>query len=49
MGVGFNQYYTKKVRTPARGENIAIRLSAELDDKLSVQSLGFVYKLGKVR
>lgn len=49
LGVGSTRYYTRKYRTSARGKNLAIRIAAGMHDKMSIQAIGFLFKLGKVR
>jgi hypothetical protein len=49
FGEGVFKYHTRKFRTSARGKNIAVRIFTDVYDSLSIQSIGYVFKLGKVR
>jgi len=49
FGEGVYNYHTKKMRLSAKGKNIALRLQASADDRLTIQSIGYVYKLGKIK
>ena len=46
---GESDYETRKIIVPAKGKNFTIKLYGESDDHLSIESFGFVCKLGKVR
>lgn len=46
---GNGDYETKKLIIPAKGKNFKIKLYGESGDRLSIDSFGFVFKLGKVR
>jgi hypothetical protein len=42
-------YETRKLITPAKGKNFTIKIMGESSDSLSIESLGFTFKLGKVK
>lgn len=44
-----NLYETRKLITPAKGKNFTIKIMGESSDSLSIESLGFTFKLGKVK
>lgn len=47
--IGNGAYETKKLIIPAKGKNFKIKLYGESGDHLSIDSFGFIFKLGKVR
>lgn len=47
--LGESTYETRKLIVPARGKNFTIKIYGESSDYLSIESLGFTFKLGKVR
>ena len=47
--LGESSYQTKKIIIPAKGKNFYIHLKGESSQYLSVESIGFVFKLGKVK
>lgn len=47
--LGESTYETKKLVIPCKGKNFTIKIYGESDDYLSIESLGFAYKLGKVK
>jgi hypothetical protein len=49
FGDGLKKQHTKKFRTSARGKNISIRIIAKPSDMLSLNAIGMIFKLGKVR
>lgn len=49
FGEGTYNYHTKKMRLAARGKNIALRLVTKSSDRLTLQSIAYIYKLGKVK
>lgn len=49
FGEGLTKYHTKKFRAAAKGRNIALRVIAKSVDRLNIQAIGFIWKLGKVR
>lgn len=48
-GEGVYRYHTKKMRLTARGKNIAIRITASSSDRLTIQSIGYIFKLSKIK
>lgn len=49
IGEGMTKLHTKKIRLGARGKNVAIRVLSNSIDRLTIQAVGFIFKLGKVR
>lgn len=49
FGPGVYNYHTKKMRLSARGKNIAMRLVSNSSDRLTIQTISYIYKLGKVK
>ena len=47
--LGESTYETRKMIIPTRGKNFTIKIYGESSDYLSIESLGFTFKLGKVR
>lgn len=47
--LGQGQYQTKKLVLPAKGKNFKIKLYGKNKDYMSLESFGFVSKLGKVK
>lgn len=47
--LGTSTYETRKMVVPAKGKNFTIKLYGESKDFLSIESFGFVFKLGKVK
>ena len=47
--LGQTDYETKKLIVPSKGKNFAIKIYGESSDSLSIDSIGFTYKLGKVK
>lgn len=47
--LGESSYETKKLIIPAKGKNFTIKLYGSSGDYLSIESIGFVCKLGKVK
>lgn len=47
--LGEGTYETKKLIIPAKGKNFTVKIYGESDDSLSIDSIGFVFKLGKVK
>lgn len=47
--LGEGTYETKKLIVPAKGKNFSVKIYGESDDFLSIESLGFTCKLGKVK
>ena len=47
--LGNSTYETRKMVVPAKGKNFTIKLYGESKDFLSIESFGFVFKLGKVK
>lgn len=47
--LGKTTYQTKKLVLPAKGKNFYINISGFSSDKLTIESVGFVFKLGKVK
>ena len=47
--LGTSTYETRKMVVPAKGKNFTIKLYGESKDFLSVESFGFIFKLGKVK
>lgn len=46
---GESTYETKKMIIPCTGKNFTIKIYGESSDHLAIESLGFTFKLGKVR
>lgn len=46
---GESTYETRKIIVPGKGKNFTIKIYGESSDYLSIESLGFTYKLGKVK
>lgn len=42
-------YQTKKLVLPAKGKNFSIKIKGSSNQNLTVESIGFVFKLGKVK
>lgn len=49
IGEGSTKFHTKKIRLAARGKNIAIRIISDSIDRMTIQAIGYIFKLGKVR
>ena len=47
--LGESSYETRKLIVPAKGKNFTIKILGESKDALGIESLGFVFKLGKVK
>ena len=47
--LGESSYQTKKLIIPCKGKNFAIKIHGMSSDYLSIESFGFVFKLGKVK
>ncbi len=47
--LGEGTYETRKIVVPAKGKNFSFRFQGESSDSLSIESIGFVVKLGKVK
>lgn len=47
--LGESTYETRKIVVPAKGKNFSFRFQGESNDSLSIESIGFVVKLGKVK
>ena len=47
--LGNNTYQTKKLIIPSKGKNFALKIYGTSSDYLSIESFGFVCKLGKVK
>ena len=47
--LGESSYQTKKLIIPCKGKNFSIKIYGMSSDYLSIESFGFVYKLGKVK
>lgn len=47
--LGNTSYETKKLIIPSKGKNFNIKIYGESSDYLSIESFGFVFKLGKVK
>ena len=47
--LGESTYETRKLVIPAQGKNFTIKMYGESSDYLGIESLGFTFKLGKVR
>lgn len=47
--LGESTYETKKIVVPCSGKNFTIKMYGESSDHLAIESLGFTFKLGKVR
>ena len=47
--LGETTYETKKMVVPAKGKNFTIKIYGESGDFLSIESFGFLHKLGKVK
>ena len=47
--LGESAYQTKKLIIPCKGKNFAIKIYGMSSDYLSIESFGFVFKLGKVK
>lgn len=46
---GESTYETKKLVIPCKGKNFTVKIYGESSDYISIESLGFAYKLGKVK
>lgn len=47
--LGESTYQTKKLIIPSKGKNFALKIYGMSSDYLSIESFGFVFKLGKVK
>ena len=47
--LGETAYQTKKIVIPAKGKNFYVHIKGESNQNLNIESLGFVFKLGKVK
>lgn len=47
--LGESTYETRKIIVPGKGKNFTVKMYGESSDYLSIESLGFTYKLGKVK
>lgn len=47
--LGESTYQTKKLIIPCKGKNFALKIYGMSSDYLSIESFGFVFKLGKVK
>lgn len=47
--LGQSAYQTKKLIIPSKGKNFALKIYGKSADYLSIESFGFVFKLGKVK
>lgn len=47
--LGESSYQTKKLVIPCKGKNFALKIYGMSSDYLSIESFGFVFKLGKVK
>lgn len=47
--LGESDYETRKLIIPGKGKNFTIKIYGESSDSLSIDSFGFIYKLGKVK
>ena len=47
--LGQSTYQTKKLIIPSKGKNFALKIYGKSSDYLSIESFGFVCKLGKVK
>lgn len=47
--LGESSYQTKKLIIPSKGKNFALKIYGMSSDYLSIESFGFVFKLGKVK
>ena len=46
---GESAYQTKKLVIPCKGKNFSLKIYGMSSDYLSIESFGFVFKLGKVK
>ena len=47
--LGESTYETRKLVIPSSGKNFTVKMYGESSDYLGIESLGFTFKLGKVR
>ncbi len=47
--LGESTYQTKKLIVPCKGKNFSIKIKGQSSDYLSIESFGFIFKLGKVK